>query len=272
MTSTPLKTQQEKRRFEELSPDNSQLLPDNKLLKRDERVSNLTVGSLMDAFQNILHMEINKLATKVELNSLRQDVEGWKNSVEKSIEKLQYNDNELRRKLDFYEKNDRRRNLIIKGIDAKSTQQEIMDETKIFLSVKMKISDVRAVVYVKKIKEVGNRMIVLARLESETLVREVLKNTKELAGTYFSVDRDLTVEERAIKRNLLNIKGNILQVDKSRRIKVRNNKLFIGDAEFNWKDNQLWFKEEMGLTVLNKMFNNKFANINILERVNRRHN
>lgn len=81
-------------------------------------------------------------------------------------------------------------------------------------------------------------MTVIAEMQTEKMVEEVFKHTKNLAGSRISVEQELDRERLIQKKVMVELKRNILAVSQRHRVSVRNDKLKVGDKSFMWSKNR----------------------------------
>lgn len=231
-----------------LSPESNM---DSQKTKEMKSESNLISSMTISQFRAMFKEEIKSLATKEDLSLIEDKVEDTNKKVD-----------HLEKRIEYLEKKEKSQNIIISGVVNKSAKDEIIQEVGKIIFGNLKIQDQNAIMDVRKLSERNGKMLVWARMRNIEIVEEIFKRTKELKGTTVYIDRDLTIQEREMKKRLLNIKSKILMVDKSKRVTVRRNKIIVGEMIFNMKNGVLMYGEEDGLAVLNRMFNNKTLDIN----------
>lgn len=172
------------------------------------------IGNITTEVQRL--KEENK-ALKDEVKQLRRDRDADKKEVNRLIEQS------------------KRKNVIFKGLEKKDNMKLAVETV---CSEKLQINDagVRAV---RTIYERGGIVGVVAEMNSEDTVVTILKNTRKLAGTNISVERDLSDEKQLNKRALLLLRKNIMNYDPSLKISVRSDTLIIRNHRMYWSSNKV---------------------------------
>lgn len=77
-------------------------------------------------------------------------------------------------------------------------------------------------------------MGVVAEFDSEDTVAKILTNSRKLAGSSISMERDLNAERQTDKKVLLQLKRDILSESKEKRVTVRDDRIKIEDFWCKW--------------------------------------
>ncbi|XP_073824695.1 uncharacterized protein [Musca autumnalis] len=100
----------------------------------------------------------------------------------------------------------------------------------------------------------------IAEIQSEVMVSTIFKNAKNLTGTGIKIERDLSDERQQDRKVLMQLKTEILQIDKTHRIFVKGNSIKIGTKWMRFsKSRELMSgknKADVGLRVLYDDINN----------------
>ncbi|XP_059224641.1 uncharacterized protein LOC131997617 [Stomoxys calcitrans] len=237
MPNTPVAStsQQTKRKIGETSPEN------NNMAKKP--VGSMEVSELMEIMKftmnNILEEKIKNLPTKQDMEDvkagisfatseianlkteniqLKQEVELLKNKLEESDRNVAWLEHQIQNtKLVF--KN------ISKDKPALNIVKQICND---MLNINPPIASART------LYERNGLQTVIAEFPNENAVVEVLKNTKALAGSAISIERDLNPRRQRNKIAMLLIRKSILEESRKHKIVVRDDKLNINNKWFYW--------------------------------------
>ena len=177
---------------------------------------------LVTAIQNVSmqtkEMYDNHVRMQEELKQLKEDRENDRRTI-RALE-------------DHIKKN----NLIIKGIPSEVSAIEAAGKV---ISQSLKVVNPIQIRSSRKIFDRNGTMGVVIELDGEAQVQEVLKHTKNLAGTKISVEKDLNSDRQEYKKVMLQLRRDILGIDKSKKVLVRDDRMRIENKTFHWN----WRKE-----------------------------
>lgn len=107
-------------------------------------------------------------------------------------------------------------------------------------------------------------MTIIAEFDSEDMVNHILKQSRGLAGTDITLERDLNSVRQENKKALLQLKKDIVAIDKTHPIKVRDDSMKISDKWIKWnKEQQLVCGKEKGTDIFKKFYGNKLDSLNL---------
>lgn len=106
--------------------------------------------------------------------------------------------------------------------------------------------------------ERDGRMTALVELSSQTEVYSILKATPLLKGEKVYVDRDLTADSITKRKAMLQLRKRILEVNESKLIKIRGDRMVIDKNEYYWKEEKLCTGGKDGKEALFKTYNQNF--------------
>lgn len=165
------------------------------------------------------------------------------------------------RRLIFLEDAIKKNNIIIRGMDC---QQSAYKAVQKLLKDKLKIKSDIDIVSTKKIYANEKMMTVKAELKNEKMVSDVMKHTKNLSGSSIFIELDLNSERLQTKKIMLKLKNEILEINKNKRILVRNDRIRVGDKWLHWnKEKMLVCDKEGAEKVLKEMYGEEAAKIDI---------
>jgi hypothetical protein len=177
---------------------------------------------------------------------------------------------QLRREVRQLEDQIKRKNIVVKGLQSSDSPKEVF---KNLCATTLNLSDqeinIRAV---KKIFDNKNKMSIIAELNSEEEVREILKNSRKLAGTRISMEKDLNSQKQCQKKIMLQLKKDVLAVDNSKRITVRDERMRVADKWLFWdRKNEFTSGNSSGEAVMDQIYGKKinisFKYCDILEKM-----
>lgn len=244
-----------KRKNCELSPESLENQNKDKISKMDPNttVANLSVRDLTSLLREINRESLEEVHQKLNTvwNTMNQITEENK-ELKAKIEMMSQEAERSRRHMLMLEDQVKRKNLIFKGVPtennlAQAASRVIKDNLKINTPVHVKST--------KKIFDRNGSMGIVVELDDEQQVTEILRNTKNLAGTHISVEKDLNQERQENKKAMLKMRKNILGIDNSRRVQVRDDRLKIESTTLSWnRDKELVNGQEKGSVALEKIY------------------
>jgi len=148
---------------------------------------------------------------------------------------------ELERRLDTREREERRRNVVIRDVEVKEGgRRKAVEEILGIVGAKVEVGEVKRI---GEVKEKGRKML-LVRLGSEEQKWEVMEKKKNLRGRKERILEDLSWRERRVRWRL----GEIARMEeaKGRRVWVRGGRIRIGDQWWRWNDEGEVLRDERG--------------------------
>ena len=107
-------------------------------------------------------------------------------------------------------------------------------------------------------------MTVIVELKSARMVADIFKHTKNLAGSSIFIERDLNTERRGNKKLMLQLKKEIQNADRSKKIAVRGDKLVVEGRYFVWNTNNILMCEKReGKEVLQNIYGDTILNVSL---------
>uniref|UniRef100_T1I2U1 Uncharacterized protein n=1 Tax=Rhodnius prolixus TaxID=13249 RepID=T1I2U1_RHOPR len=198
----------------------------------DEDSFMLKMGNLFDLQLQDLHNKLIGMLESIltENKSLRAEI-----SVLKAENKQMANGIEL-----LLKKN-KAKNLIFRGI---SNVNEVGDKVTLIREICENSLDLRNI-EVDKAYSPGNSAVIVAEFLRNSDMMAVLKNSRKLKDTGIWIHKDLTFEERKIRKKLVELKREIISMNKDARVLVRTRYLLYKNKNFYWS-------EESGFSTKNK--------------------
>lgn len=209
-------------------------------------VGNMEVEELMSVMKstmnNLLEEKIANLPSKTdieeiksgialnskEINELRQENIKLKEEIA-TLKHVQEEDKSTIRWLEHQIKNNK---LVFKGVMVEANpMNSVMKICVEKLKVQPQIKSARI------LAKSNYYHTIIAEFDSEETVLQILRSTKNLAGTKLSVDRDLNPRRQRNKTAMLMIRRRILLETTKHAIVVRDDKLKIKDKIFSWNNN-----------------------------------
>lgn len=219
--------------------------------KNQEKIGNLSMSKLLEALRETIKEEIGNFATRNEFDTLKTDVKALKDDTNASIKQITDSEQKLEKRIDRLEKIVRMKNIIIKGLPIAQSSDSVEKLTKDLITSTLGIDADKDFEKIVKLSEKGNQMMVLVTFKTVETINEIFAKAKKLKGTHIFISRDLSETEREVQRFLQRIRSNILSVDRTKKIQLKNNrKLVIDGQEYSWKDGKLWAGKEDGITAI----------------------
>lgn len=235
-------------------------------------VGNMDIADLVGLMSNMLDEKLKHLATKNDLENVKHHIDEVKSDVNKismenkelkeEVKSLKTNWESDQKRLSQLEDEVRKKKIIIRGL---KTQKSAIDAVKAIYKDQLKISKAaEEIENVKKMYEHEGKMTVIVEMRTSEIVREVLKQSKELAGTSIFIDRDLSAERQQKKKIMIVLRKDILAVSENKRISVRGDKLVIAGKWFTWnRENKLMCGQKSGEEELRNIYGENSSKINI---------
>lgn len=239
-----------------------------------DRMSNFNMSAaelrsiIQDSIAPLLDDKLKHVATKTDVeqitvqiaglsaqvNALTEENQALKERV-KSLETDKERDHqELMRMVD----QTKRKNLIFKGLEKQTSAKE---------AVKSVCKDILGIQHInvrfaRIIFERNGKMGVIAELATDENADDVLKNTKKLAGSSISVEKDLSADRQRNKKVMLQLRKDIMAIDQTHKVLVRNDKMKIGNNWFIWNSNkELLSGHEKGESVIKSLYGDKLNSL-----------
>lgn len=239
----------------------------------NRKVSELVVDDLKTIIKEVTNALLSELRTEVttlttEVAELREE----NKQMCKQMEAIKLESEVRFKEIVRMEDQIKRKNIIIKGLPSSSLPKESVQNLCLTtLNIIPQNINIRSV---KKMFDRNNKMGVIAELNSEEEVYEILRNTKKLSGSQISIEKDLNSVKQEQKKVMLQLKKDIFQEEKSQRLTVRDERLRIGDKWFYWNQNkELTCGSLNGITTMEQIYGKSLTNIdfkysNLLAKVN----
>lgn len=247
-----------KRKFTELSPE------------KLTGINNMDAGDLIklikDTINSNLDEKLKSLPTKADLEEIKTEISSDLNALrnentnlKQELEKVKQENENTKKDLIWLENQINTNKLFFRGLEATdSPKKEVINILRGKLEINPKINTAR------KVYEKDGKMSVIVEFESTHSIHDVFKNTKKLAGTTISIERDLMPTKQLKKKVCLLLKKKILAVSTDHKVTVREDKLKIKDRWFKWSNaNKLVAGKDNGEDVLAKLYGEKIKSINL---------
>lgn len=229
-------------------------------------VGDMAVGDLLSMMQTsmttILEQKMANLATKsdiedltskitaatAEMDEIRTENKNLKEEI-KWLKEMRHEDSNNIKWLEYQVKNTK---LIFKGLESNIPPIESVSKV---CAENLKLNP--NIISSRKLFTRNGTQTVIAEFENESITSEILKATKNLAGTTISIDRDLNPRRQKNKRAMLMVRKQILSENKTYKVLVRDDKLLIKDKWFVWNgNNELVCGRQSGEEALKELYGN----------------
>jgi len=148
----------------------------------------------------------------------------------------------IEKSMESREREKRRRNIIIKGMEAKEgKRREAVEEILEVIGAKVEIKEVRRI---GEITEKGRGEMMLVKLESEDQKWEVMAKKKNLKGRKERIAEDLTWRERRIRWKVGEIARR--EMAEGKRVWVKGGKIKIEGQWWRWDEEKETLMSEGG--------------------------
>lgn len=248
----------------------------------NQNVGAMSAVSLKAMFSALLEEKMENLATKEDIEVIKTQMQNVTIQVEElkmenqhlkdtiNIMQIERKNDNIR--LEMIENQFRKKNLIFKGIEAKNTS--LSEAVKNICKNNLKVNRSYIVKSVKKLTSYKGKLAVIAEMESADVVEDLLKRSKLLKGTTLYLEKDLSKAKQQHKKVMIELKKDLVAVDKAHRVSVINEKLKVEDKWFFWDaNNNLKCGALNGGAVLEKYYKNVTLDLDynrILAKVNKK--
>lgn len=217
--------------------------------KHENAVGAMNPIDLMEMMQmsmaKLFDEKLKGLATKEDLDVVKTKVDTFTTKINDVIKEnqilkekvrvLEEDKNKDHVTIVRLEEHIKRKNIIIRGVCNNKSIYEAVDG---IIKENLKIKTPIEFESIRKIYENNEKRTVVAELKTERMIQEILKHTGNLKGTSISIELDLGSERLQDKKVMMQLKRDILFINKSKRVSVRNDKMKIENKWFYWNKNK----------------------------------
>ena len=176
------------------------------------------------------HADLKAEIAKMNEEFQKAKIEWEKKAEEWRVEKVELGNRikKLEEKIERQDRDKRRNNVVIKGVQIEGNQME--EKVEELLRDKLKI-----VAKVKKgysVKGKDDKRIIIAEMDSWENKKEVMKMKGLLKDTNIFIENDQTYEERKIQAELRKIMKE--EKEKGRKVKMGYQKIIIDEVRYDW--------------------------------------
>ncbi|XP_044755086.1 uncharacterized protein KIAA2012-like [Coccinella septempunctata] len=238
------KTDHKRNRSEEEEED---ILVENKKVLRSPTVKNrgkeMDIENLERMFQRMMEemkLEIrrNTEEVKLEMKNLKEEMKKREMKWEDERKELEGRIKVLEEKADREEKMKRKNNIVVKNLkvyDGKEKEEvkKLVDEE---LNLKVDITKAYKINRGTKVE------MIVAEIASWDQKQNIMKAKQRLKGKDIYIDNDLTLKERQVQKQILEISR--VEKSKEKKVRVGYRKIFIDGKLFVWDDDEQGVKEK----------------------------
>lgn len=287
---TPPKTsnaQTTKRKHHETSPE------DTNSTAVSNPIGNVDVNELMKMMQVSLEavmqdklknveVKLENVATKSDIEDIKQhitDIDGKFETLKQENVALRDEIAQLReerckdhQQIKRLVEQGKRKNVIFRGISKKGSPRTSVEHV---CNNVMKVNGVQ-VAAARVLFTKDDKICVVAEMQTEQMATNIFKNLKSLAGSTIKVEKDLSEDRQQDRKVLMQLKFNILAVDKTHKVFVKNDSIKVGTHWMSWNRNkELMCGKERAETVLSNLYGEKINSVSydyniLLEKLNQK--
>lgn len=243
-----------KRKNSELSPESIENQSKEKIYKMNSTtVANLSVGDLRKILLEMNQESLKDIEAKLNVVSNTVTALSEENKELKvKIEKMSIEAEQNRRNIVLLEDQIKRKNLIFKGLPSENNLGQAMNKV---LKENLKIDTPVHMKSTRKLSDRNGLMGIVVEFDDEQQVSEIIKNTRNLAGSRIAVERDLNHERQENKKAMLQLRRNILETDNSQRVQVKDDRMKIDNTILFWnREKKLMNGQQNGKLALEKIY------------------
>lgn len=252
-----------------------------------QSVGNVSVADLMrtlsSSMSELFDDKMKNLLTKYDLEEIShhmrelftqiEELKSENQALKNEIQKMKTNHLKDNSRFEHVEEKLRRKNVIFQGVKEQKSKS-LNEIVKTICNKNLKMNHPVAIISTRKLCDFKGNLTILAEMESEQCVREVLKRSKLLKGTSIYVDRDLSKEKQQQRKAMITLKKEILSKNKSLKVSVINEKLKVAKHWFTWNDKkELTCGNQNAKLVLQNLYKNVILDLdynNLLSKSNRK--
>lgn len=234
-------------------------------------VGTMAVTELMTLMSTLMDDKLKNIPTKQDIDEIKTNVNDLGSKIDHLKTENEVLKNEIKQLRDEKEKDHyqimylqdyvKRNNVVFKGMPSNNSLEGAVKEC---CKDNLKLTKEIKILSTKKLYERDEKIGVIAELSSGEMVKEIFKNTKNLAGTKIILERDLNSDKQKDKRVFLEMKKLIIDMNKDHRISVRNDRMKIENNWFWWnKNKQLICGKQDGVETLKKIFGDTLNSISL---------
>lgn len=237
-TSSAAAPSSTKRVFQLTSPD---LQNEKRQAKRIMAGDNNTVGNmsqrdLVKILGDLLEQKTEHLATKADVVNLREEVLALKNecdALKKEVNSLNATNAVLQKKVEACEERQKRFNVIFKGLPQKSSSNPCV-EVQEFCKSRLGIEKQLTIRNAYRIGKEGGKYPrpILAEYLLQEDINIIMENKQKLKGTNFVIHRDRSECFRRKRMFLLELKSELLKINKNCDCQVKGHQLIVNQQSF----------------------------------------
>lgn len=214
----------------------------------DDKLSNLPTKD------DFAELKTKMKDLKVEIQQLNEENELLKIELQVLKDEKRKDHRELMRIVDEKKRN----NLIFKGVEGSRNPKEAVEK---ICKDRIGVPNVE-IRHAVVLSDRAGKANILAEIVSDTMVASIFKNINKLRGTNIFVERDLNENRQTNKKMMLQLKRDILAIDKRHKITVRDDKMKIGNNWFNWnKENKLTSQGKDAELLIKNLYGGKLNSI-----------
>lgn len=286
MSQTPVKTDSvqmshsAKRMLVDTSPEDVNSTESQKL------VGNVQLSELMKMMQlsmeAVMENKLQNVATKSDIAEIKnhiadiddkfKELKAENDAMRSEIAELKADKEKGQEQILRLVEQSKRKNLFVKGIMMKGSPKRSVEY---FFKNTLKLADVK-VISARAIYSSRNKINTIVEMQDEEMVRQVLKNTNKLAGTNIIIEKDLSERRQQNKKVLFQLKTEILGIDKTHKVFVRNDSIKIGTKWMSWsRTGELMCGKNKADAELKDLYGDKFSALdlsynNLLSKINQK--
>lgn len=241
--------------------------------ENSKTTSNMDPNDLVKLIKETINTNLDEklktLPTKSDLDDLRlemvnfsTDINGLKSenqALKEELSNVKNENTQLKRDINWLQNQIKPNKLFIKGLPSNKNPRE--EVVKLF---KEKLATLANIKNAQKVFDRNGKMAVIVELDNEKAIQDVFQNTRKLAGSNISIERDMIPNKQQHKKAFLTLKKNLLSVSKQHKVVVREDRIKIKDSWFRWNaDNKLVSGNADGEQELVKLYGDVIKSINL---------
>lgn len=199
----------------------------DKTKKSENKLDKLMV-MMQTLMQDVKDIKDEQKAYKEEIQQLKIENDQIRNENKEIRKEIK----EIKTKMDKMEKEKRKNNIVIHGIEINSEkQEEQVEEIKNFMKNKIGVET-----QIKNLKKIRSK-ICLVELGNNDEKRKVMQNKnklKNIRDQKIYINDDLTKNEREIQKKIVNAAKE--EKRKGKKVKIGLQRLIIEDKKYKWND------------------------------------
>lgn len=233
-------------------------------------VGSVAVGDLMKMMEAVMENKLKNLSTKSDIEGIKIQIDDVNNKFEEikkeneslkvQLEQMKNDRQKDHQQIQRIVNQGRKKNVIFKGIVKNGSPRTSAENV---CRKVLKLNDVQ-INSARVLFTSDDKISVIAEMATERMADKIFQNLKNLAGSRIKVERDLNEERQLDRKLLMLVKTEILDIDKTHKVFVKNDSIKIGVNWMKWnRSHELMCGENTAQEILTDMYGDKLSTLTL---------